>query len=617
MLNKMDNQKPILLRAKSITSTLAECTNNIIICHSHPSFTLIMTECFSDTLEDLRCNQYLNIRNYKNYNHKGIKKAGELVAIIMQHYFCYINNPLISDSELTESETINKMIIFAEKYISTDIANDMRDKILCKNGKLRINYQHSYLAFFKPKTMKLKYLKLFKRHVMHQDMLNKEIGAKETRKNATNMSNHNSYVSKRAIKLVSDEKEDSRRAMSKIKVKSGKKLSDVVKSQYAKFTEMYLELNALEKLASERNMTWLFITLTCPPMYHSNPKNGNCSYDGSSVVDAKNYLQDRWRKLVRFISKKDSSAPHLKFGLETAFGKKIIEANQDGTPHFHLILFCHDSLVIDFKSLFKQFFGKKVDFRQKGFDQNGNRICDKSKHASAASYVSKYLLKQFGLEKNKKGEVKDSSLNKMLVWRSMTQFRSHSSFGYKSTITKYRMARALINESRQRIYRLKNEGLFADACHLETKHIGINESLNRSIPKTFTDVLANHLLNNIIDTTSLSSDSSYNLELTHTDLSKSSVLNNNQTHKEQKIKFFNCINKAEKKYNFKRKKMLVDYCAFMKTANNIQTIRDKRGNYVGLTNCERNFSYHIKSDSEYTFFDLILDKATEYRKHID
>lgn len=577
----------------------------------------MMIECFSHTLNELRLNQYLNIRNYKNYNHRGIKQAGELAATVMQNYFSYINNPLVSESEHTELEMLNKMIDFAEKYISIDIADDMRNKLLCKSGKLRINYQRLYFAFFKPKTMKLKYLKIFKRHVMHQDMINKEIGAEETRKNANNMSNHSSYVSKRAIKLVSDEREDSLTAMSKIRVKSGKKLCDVAKSQHSKFTEMYLELSAIEKLASERNMTWLFITLTCPPVYHSNPKNGNCSYDGSTIVDAKNYLQDRWRKLVRFISKKDSSCPHLKFGLETAFGKKIIEANQDGTPHFHLILFCHNSLVIDYKSLFKRFFGKKVDFRQKGYDKNGNRICDNKRQASAASYVSKYILKQFGLEKDKNGKVKDTSLNKMLAWRSMTQFRSHSSFGYKSTITKYRLARTLIKESRQRLYRLKHEGLFSDACYLETKHIGRNETLNRSIPKVFTNILAKHLLDDIIVTTSLSSDRSYNLELTHTDLSKSSVIDNRQMYKKQKKDFLRNINKAEKRYSFEKNKMLVDYCSFMKKANNLKAIRDNRGNYTGLSNNNMDFLYNINPDSEHTFFDVILSKANEYRSHID
>ncbi|WP_140339313.1 replication endonuclease, partial [Vibrio parahaemolyticus] len=55
---------------------------------------------------------------------------------------------------------------------------------------------------------------------------------------------------------------------------TGRSIWDVRKTELSFFYELYIELCALQEIAKEKDMTWMFITLTCPPSYHPNPELG-------------------------------------------------------------------------------------------------------------------------------------------------------------------------------------------------------------------------------------------------------------------------------------------------------------------------------------------------------
>ncbi|EIA1304981.1 replication endonuclease, partial [Vibrio vulnificus] len=570
-------------------------------------------------LDNLKVVGIFNTSNYTNASHKQIKNIGKLVSSVLLCYLEYIQ----IDNKKGNSLIAFEVISFTDNFISHDLALDMKARLLTKNNKAKANFNEAFNSYLIQKTMALKYYRLVKHKIMNQDMSNKEIGSSTTIENAVNKDNHNTYVSNRAKKLVSTEKKDSIKAMSKLKTKTGKTLLSIAKTAKAQFTEMYIELKALEKLAVEKKMTWLFITLTCPSRYHSNPNNGNCSYRGATIKEAKNYLQERFRYFVKRTHKPKYS--HLKFSIDNAFGKKILEAHQDATPHFHVILFCHESNISDYKELFSEVFGEKgLDIRQAGYDENNNKIADKD-IASAASYVCKYLLKQFDLEVDKDGDIVSSSSNHMTVWRSMTQFRSHSSFGYKSTLTKYRLARSIINASRQKLKQLYSEShesafshmrrnrIIEDAACEITKEISINAKKRMCVPPSLAGIVLRVQFEKILDNTSVSKDDSYNLDITHLDVRELFNLNNITKNKSKKMVFASSINNAEKqRSNDKETKNLVDYSLFVKSAHNINILRDKETNtYNAITNESNDFEYSLSPSLSYA--DFILDSAYAYR----
>jgi hypothetical protein len=572
------------------------------------------------TLDNLKVVGVFNTSNYTNASHKQIKNIGKLVSSVLLCYLEYIQIDNKKGNSLIAAEVIS----FTNNFISHDLALDMKARLLTKKNKAKANFNEAFSSYFNAKTMALKYYRLVKHKIMNQDMSKKEIGSFKTIENAINKDNHNTYVSNRAKKLVSTEKKDSIKAMSKLKTKSGKTLLSIAKTAKAQFTEMYIELKALEKLAVEKEMTWLFVTLTCPSRFHSNPNNGNCSYQGATIKEAKDYLQERFRYFVKRTHKPKHS--HLKFSIDNAFGKKILEANQDATPHFHVILFCYESNISDYKELFSEVFGEKgLDIRQAGYDENNNKIVEKDV-ASAASYVSKYLLKQFDLEVvGKDGDIVSSSSNQMTVWRSMTQFRSHSSFGYKSTLTKYRLSRSIINASRQKLKQLTSESqesefsymrrnkIIEDAACEITKEISINAKKLMSIPPAFSGIVLRVQFEKILDNTSVSKDDSYNLDITHLDVRELFNLNNIIKQKPKKIVFASSINNAEKQPSKDRtSKDLVDYSLFMKSAHNIRIIRNKETKkYDLITNESNDFEYYLSPLLSYA--DFILDAAYAYR----
>ncbi|WP_236616510.1 replication endonuclease [Vibrio anguillarum] len=85
----------------------------------------------------------------------------------------------------------------------------------------------------------------------------------------------------------------------------------------------------MEEKAKELGYIFLFITLTCPPEFHSNTIRKKSKWANKSAKEANEFLQEQWRKLGRTLDKFD-----LYFNIERgrAFGKKVVEPHKDGCP---------------------------------------------------------------------------------------------------------------------------------------------------------------------------------------------------------------------------------------------------------------------------------------------
>lgn len=74
----------------------------------------------------------------------------------------------------------------------------------------------------------------------------------------------------------------------------------------------------------------VFITLTAPPCYHSNPSHGHRSYCRELTPDeAHKWLSSRWRAYGRNASRALGATPG---------GIRVVEAHQDGCTHWHMLI---------------------------------------------------------------------------------------------------------------------------------------------------------------------------------------------------------------------------------------------------------------------------------------
>ncbi|EJG0731642.1 replication endonuclease [Vibrio parahaemolyticus] len=330
---------------------------------------------------------------------------------------------------------------------------------LNKKGELKKTAMATLKRLNDKKTCRNNFNRHVKAELLHDDMRLKNIGADKVKKRQKNKGmGYNAYAGERSIKKRKEQQKYREKYLKSKITKSGKSAFEMQKTNEAKLTELYLELRALEEIAEEKGYTWLFITPTCPPEYHSNPSEGKLCWKGASARDSHDFLQGQWRNLCRSFTKKIGK--DLKFGIEggNGFGKRVAEPHKSGCAHWHIMLFCNPECKEQYKELFRHYFGKdkrRCAIIEKGRDENGEKL-DKEE-ASAASYMLKYMTKTSGTELEG-GKIKGAELVAIDAWKHATGIRSHAPFGYKGVKTKYTDCRKIANKSRRSFEIISREG---------------------------------------------------------------------------------------------------------------------------------------------------------------
>lgn len=160
--------------------------------------------------------------------------------------------------------------------------------------------------------------------------------------------------------------------------------SDIYESaERARFNQLYLTLKAMERLAVSRGYRWSMITLTCPPRFHPSSK----AYDGSSLRDGNDLLSSLHRKLFKHLGKKYRANSDY-------FGVRIAEVHQDGCPHWHILVYCSDNMLIDLQSKLEQLLsgdGRPEDYYKTHADKILKTQVARGNETSPIGYILKYL----------------------------------------------------------------------------------------------------------------------------------------------------------------------------------------------------------------------------------
>lgn len=480
-------------------------------------------------LEKIKENKTYSAESCFSHDHKMTKMVGSDLASILKSLYRSLDESfdeiiieteagIINDLEslVISKEAVSSLIRIVREFISNDFADKIESSVLKSKGQLRKNAKEELLKFFDRKIMQRRFNSYVLSEQMSYEMRQGNVGdtksekvKKFTKTKNENTDNLHEYAPANLINKVARERSDSQKAMKRMKIKgSDKTVFEVAKTDKHKFYEHYIEMNALAELAEERDFTWLFITTTCPPEFHSNPSNGNRCYNGASIKDTDKNLAGKWNNLRKRLTK--SKYKHLAFSLETAFGKRVKEPQKDATVHYHYILFCDKALDSEYHDLFKAVFGESdaaCDVVRKGYKKDrvtGEEIkLESDEEASAASYVMKYISKGLSVDiLDENGEVVELDKAHLEAWKKCGGIRAISSFGFNGVRTKYNEARTINNKSRKTITAIdENRKQFEDEVRAKAiSNVNTKMNANKNLAEKISSSIMTASINAFVDT---------------------------------------------------------------------------------------------------------------------
>ncbi len=150
--------------------------------------------------------------------------------------------------------------------------------------------------------------------------------------------------------------------------------------------ELMTRVRGLEELATAGGMVGWFVTWTLPSRYHARLWSGgaNPRYDRTLTPrDGQNELCAQWARARAWLHRRSVQW----------FGLRCVEPHHDGTPHWHLLLWCRPAdVALLLKAIYLQAFSESPNEPGAARARLEFKRIDASK-GSAAGYVAKYVSK--------------------------------------------------------------------------------------------------------------------------------------------------------------------------------------------------------------------------------
>jgi len=205
-----------------------------------------------------------------------------------------------------------------------------------------------------------------------------------------------------------------------------KELSDKsVSNPEVRRAELMVRIHGFQTVADRLGHVAEFYTLTTPSRMHAfHAKSGkpNPKFDGTSVLAAQKHLCHVWG-LVRSKLNREGIQP---------YGFRVAEPHQDGTPHWHFLLFMPENQRSRTRKIFRHY-ALQEDGHEKGARKHRLKIVkiDKSK-GSAAGYIAKYISKNidgYGLDQDLNGNDAKRSAIAIDTWKATWGIRQFQQIG--------------------------------------------------------------------------------------------------------------------------------------------------------------------------------------------
>lgn len=200
-------------------------------------------------------------------------------------------------------------------------------------------------------------------------------------------------------------------ASERIAVKKGacRPLIELIENQAQhELAELYAFSRGLEKYAKAHGKKWAFWTFTAPGVMHGNPIKGKNRWDGTSPLKAHRWISEMWGKV-------EARARDNEIVIS---GFRVVEPQQDGTPHWHVLIFADPQDLDTFETLVRSQRGAQSWASHKG----AKEVRGDDDLGSAASYLFKYLKKTLDGDSSPAAAAADA-------WRAAWGIRGIQPFG--------------------------------------------------------------------------------------------------------------------------------------------------------------------------------------------
>ena len=192
--------------------------------------------------------------------------------------------------------------------------------------------------------------------------------------------------------------------------------------------ELMTRIAGFEVIARDLGHAGEFITITCPSRMHkfTKTKHGkvipNRKYDGTTPAEARAYLSDLWAKLCAWLDRR---------GIKL-YGFRIAEPNHDGTPHWHLLVFCEPGKQGTVRQGFRMY-ALRDSAGEAGAQEHRCRFVSIDwSRGSAAGYIAKYVSKNidgYRVEKDLYGNDCITASRRVDAWAATWRIRQFQQVG--------------------------------------------------------------------------------------------------------------------------------------------------------------------------------------------
>lgn len=189
--------------------------------------------------------------------------------------------------------------------------------------------------------------------------------------------------------------------------------------------ELMCRVYGFETIANDLDHVADFLTLTCPSRMHARlSKSGkeNPKYDDTTPHQAQKYLTTVWSR-IRAKLKRDNIE---------IYGFRVAEPHNDGTPHWHLLVFTNKDNMQQVRDIFSHY-ALEEDGNEEGAKEHRFTFkpIDKTK-GSAIGYIAKYISKNidgYAIDKDENGLDAKNSADRVTAWASTWGIRQFQQFG--------------------------------------------------------------------------------------------------------------------------------------------------------------------------------------------
>lgn len=201
--------------------------------------------------------------------------------------------------------------------------------------------------------------------------------------------------------------------------------------------ELMVRMRGFEQVANVLGHVGEFYTLTTPSRMHACLHSGvpNPRYDGTSVMQAHEYLTHNWSLIRAELARRDIYP----------YGFRVVEPHHDGTPHWHLMLFMPEHHRHSIRQVMQHYALMDSANEPGALAHRFKAVAIDPEKGTAAGYIAKYISKNIDghkIEQDLYGNNAATAAERINAWSNIWGIRQFQQIGGPS-VTVWRQLRKM------------------------------------------------------------------------------------------------------------------------------------------------------------------------------